>query len=153
MFRLSALYRYPIKSSAAESLERVALDALGVVGDRRWMAVDTETGRFFTQRLLPQLGRIQARWAAPEVLRLNAPGMSELSLEVPAADANLRGVTVWRDTLQAPDAGDAAADWLTRFLGRPTRLVHIPERARGRSIPATPNRGRRCISPTVSRCC
>ncbi|HBO0459706.1 TPA: MOSC N-terminal beta barrel domain-containing protein, partial [Pseudomonas aeruginosa] len=56
MFRLSALYRYPIKSSAAESLERVALDALGVVGDRRWMAVDTETGRFFTQRLLPQLG-------------------------------------------------------------------------------------------------
>ncbi|MBF3060113.1 MOSC domain-containing protein, partial [Pseudomonas aeruginosa] len=107
MFRLSALYRYPIKSSAAESLERVALDALGVVGDRRWMAVDTETGRFFTQRLLPQLGRIQARWAAPEVLRLNAPGMSELSLEVPAADANLRGVTVWRDTLQAPDAGDA----------------------------------------------
>ena len=133
MFRLSALYRYPIKSSAAESLERVALDALGVVGDRRWMAVDTETGRFFTQRLLPQLGRIQARWAAPEVLRLNAPGMSELSLEVPAADANLRGVTVWRDTLQAPDAGDAAADWLTRFLGRPTRLVHIPE-ARARQV-------------------
>ena len=42
MFRLSALYRYPIKSSAAESLERVALDALGVVGDRRWMAVDTK---------------------------------------------------------------------------------------------------------------
>ena len=78
--------------------------------------------------------------------------MSELSLEVPAADTNLRGVTVWRDTLQAPDAGDAAADWLTRFLGRPTRLVHIPE-ARARSIPATPNRGRRCISPTVSRCC
>ncbi|MDY1447406.1 MOSC domain-containing protein [Pseudomonas aeruginosa] len=133
MFRLSALYRYPIKSSAAESLERVALDALGVVGDRRWMAVDTETGRFFTQRLLPQLGRIQARWAAPEVLRLNAPGMSELSLEVPAADANLRGVTVWRDTLQAPDAGDAAADWMTRFLGRPTRLVHIPE-ARARQV-------------------
>lgn len=152
MFRLSALYRYPIKSSAAESLERVALDALGVVGDRRWMAVDTETGRFFTQRLLPQLGRIQARWAAPEVLRLNAPGMSELSLEVPAADANLRGVTVWRDTLQAPDAGDAAADWLT--LPRPPDAPGAhSRRARGRSIPATPSRGRRCISPTVSRCC
>ncbi len=133
MFRLSALYRYPIKSSAAESLERVALDALGVVGDRRWMAVDTETGRFFTQRLLPQLGRIQARWAAPEVLRLNAPGMSELSLEVPASGA----CKVSRQTVTprrlASAAGDAAADWMTRFLGRPTRLVHIPE-ARARQV-------------------
>ena len=42
-------------------------------------------------------------------------------------DDALRGVTIWRDSLQVPDAGEAAADWLSRFLGRPCRLVEIPE--------------------------
>ena len=65
MFRLSALYRYPIKSSAAESLG-ASLDALGVVGDRRWMAV-VETGRFFTQRLLRSWGVSERAGRRPEV--------------------------------------------------------------------------------------
>lgn len=93
MLRLSTLYRYPTKSPITEPLECAALDTLGAIGNRCWMTVDTETRRFFTQRLLPQLGRIQARRVASEVLRLDTPGISELSLEVPTVDANLCGVT------------------------------------------------------------
>ncbi|MCL6691988.1 MOSC domain-containing protein [Pseudomonas sp. R3.Fl] len=128
MITLSALYRYPLKSGQFEPLERIGLDALGLQGDRRWMVVEASNGRFLTQRLLPQLGRIEARWQdGGQALRLRAPGMEDLLVAVPGVDDALRGVTIWRDSLQVPDAGDAAADWLSRFLGRPCRLVEIPE--------------------------
>jgi uncharacterized protein YcbX len=128
MYSLSELYRYPVKSTAYESLESVHLDALGLEGDRRWMVVEAANGRFLTQRLLPQMGRIEARWQEGfSTLRLRGPGMDDLLVEVPGSDENLRGVMIWRDMLQVPDAGDAAAQWLSTFLGRGVRLVQIPE--------------------------
>ncbi|MCP1647606.1 MOSC domain-containing protein [Pseudomonas nitroreducens] len=134
MYTLSELYRYPVKSTAYEPLESVRLDALGLEGDRRWMVVDSANGRFLTQRLLPQMGRIEARWQGDfQMLRLRAPGMDDLLVEVPGRDDNLRGVLIWRDMLQVPDAGDAAAQWLSTFLQRDVRLVQIPE-ARARQV-------------------
>jgi len=50
MLRLSALYRYPLKSGKGETLQQVSLDKLGLDGDRRWMLVDEASGRFLTQR-------------------------------------------------------------------------------------------------------
>ena len=52
MLRLSALYRYPLKSGKGESLQQITLDKLGLDGDRRWMLVD-ENGGFMTQRTNP----------------------------------------------------------------------------------------------------
>jgi len=37
MLRLSALYRFPVKSLGGEVLQRAAVDGLGLVGDRRRM--------------------------------------------------------------------------------------------------------------------
>lgn len=131
MLHLSGLYRYPLKSAAGEALPEAMLDALGVQGDRRWMVVDAESGRFLTQRLLAQMTQLQARWLGSTALQLSAPGMPELSVVVPDQQAPLRGVTIWRDSLQVPDAGDAAAQWLSRVLGRACRLVHVsPAQAR-----------------------
>lgn len=128
MLTLSELYRYPVKSTANEPLQSIRLDALGLEGDRRWMVVEAANGRFLTQRLLPQMGRIEARWEDGfGALRLSAPGMDDLVVEVPGRDDNLRGVIIWRDMLQVPDAGDAAAQWLSTFLARPVRLVQMPE--------------------------
>lgn len=127
MLHLSGLYRYPLKSAAGEALHETALDALGVQGDRRWMVVDAETGRFLTQRLLTQMTRLQARWLGGTHLQLSAPGMAELQVAVPDEQAPLRGVTIWRDSLQVPDAGEAAAQWLSQFLGRACRLVQVSE--------------------------
>jgi uncharacterized protein YcbX len=128
MYSLSELYRYPVKSAAYEPLESVRLDALGLEGDRRWMVVEAANGRFLTQRLLPQMGRIEARWQDDfHGLRLRAPGMQDIFVPVPERDANLRGVLIWRDTLQVPDAGDEVAQWLSSFLGRDVRLVQMPE--------------------------
>ena len=123
---LSALYRYPLKSARGESLQRAQLDALGLAGDRRWMVVDAPRGRFLSQRQLPQMARLQARWQGSDLV-LDAPGMSELTVAIPAADASLREVSVWDDSLSEPDAGEPAASWLSEWLGRPCRLVQVPE--------------------------
>lgn len=130
---LSGLYRYPLKSAAGESLQETRLDALGVLGDRRWMVVDAESGRFLTQRLLAQMTQLRARWQGAEQLLLSAPGMPDLQVAVPDQQAALRGVSIWRDSLQVPDAGEAAALWLSQWLGRACRLVQVPE-SRARQV-------------------
>lgn len=131
---LSELYRYPVKSGQGQSLQASAVDYLGLQGDRRWMVVEAENGRFLTQRAWPQLGRLQASHGEAGQLLLQAPGQAPLEVPIPAADDDLRGVTIWRDTLRVPDAGDEAAAWLSQLLGKPVRLVHCPE-PRARYLP------------------
>lgn len=114
-------------------MQHARLDGLGLVGDRRWMIVDRESGRFLTQRLLPQLTQLRADWLDAEHLLLRVAGRPDLSVAVPAEDAPLRGVTVWSDSLHVPDAGDAAAHWLSDWLGRACRLVQVPA-ARARQV-------------------
>ena len=129
--RLSALYRYPLKSGQGESLQQITLDKLGLDGDRRWMLVDEASGRFLTQRAVAQMSQLSALYNERGGLTLSAPGHSAIDVALPGADAELRGVTIWRDTLRVPDAGAAAAAWVSDFVGKPTRLVQVPlERAR-----------------------
>ena len=130
MLQLTGLYRYPLKSCAAEAMQHALIDELGLHGDRRWLVVDTGNGRFLTQRLLPQLGRIKASWQGDNLL-LEAPAMPALPVLLPDANSPLREVTVWSDSLQVPDAGDVAARWVSNYLQRDCRLVQVPaERAR-----------------------
>lgn len=129
--RLSALYRYPLKSGQGESLQQITLDKLGLDGDRRWMLVDEASGRFLTQRAVAQMSQLSALYNERGGLTLSAPGHSAIDVALPGADAELRGGTIWRDTLRVPDAGAAAAAWVSDFVGKPTRLVQVPlERAR-----------------------
>jgi uncharacterized protein YcbX len=131
MLRLSALYRYPLKSGKPEILQSIGLDKLGLEGDRRWMLVDEASGRFLTQRAEAKMSQLSALWNAQGGLTLSAPDHTALDIALPQDDAELRGVTIWRDTLRVPDAGDAAARWVSDFIGKPTRLVQVPlDRAR-----------------------
>ena len=131
MLHLSSIYRFPLKSGKGESLSQVCLDKLGVEGDRRWMLVDEASGRFLTQRSHPQMSQLSALWNAKGGLTLTTEGFEALDVPLPQADSDLRGVTIWRDTLRVPDAGDEAAQWLSRFINQSVRLVHVPlERAR-----------------------
>ncbi|MFJ4143681.1 MOSC domain-containing protein [Pseudomonas sp. NPDC089734] len=136
MLRLSSLYRFPLKSCKPEVLQRASFDELGLAGDRRWMLVDASNGRFFTQRALPHMSQLSVLWNAAGGVTLSAPGLPPLDVAIPSGiESGLRGVTVWRDTLQVPDAGEEAAAWVSEFIGKPTRMVHVPlERAR--SLPS-----------------
>ncbi|MFC6336749.1 MOSC domain-containing protein [Pseudomonas sp. CCM 7891] len=126
MLRLSALYRYPLKSGKGEALQQVGLDKLGLDGDRRWMLVDEPSGRFLTQRAFARMSQLSAVWNNAGGLTLSAVGHPTLDVPLPGSEAELRGVTIWRDTLRVPDAGDEAAAWVSEFIGKPTRLVQVP---------------------------
>lgn len=131
MLRLSALYRYPLKSGKVDVLKSADLDKLGLDGDRRWMLVDEASGRLLTQRAEAKMSQLSALWNAQGGLTLNAPEHSPIDIALPGNDAELRGVTIWRDTLRVPDAGEEAARWVSDFIGKPTRLVQVPlDRAR-----------------------
>lgn len=131
MLRLSALYRYPLKSGKGEILQQASLDKLGLEGDRRWMLVDEASGRFLSQRVAGRMSQLSALWNAEGGLTLSAPDCSPIDIALPGRDAELRGVTIFRDSLRVPDAGDEAGAWVSEFIGKSTRLVQIPfDRAR-----------------------
>lgn len=126
--KLSALYHYPIKSCAPLPAERLALGPRGPEADRRWMVVDAD-GRFVTGRQQPRMVLLQAR-PQDTGLALSAPGLADLHVATPGPDAARISSTVWKDCVDAQDAGDAAAEWLSAFLGQPVRLVHMDQAAR-----------------------
>ena len=90
------------------------------------MLVDEASVRFLTQRAEAKMSQLSALWNAQGGLTLSAPGHVALDVPLPEEDTDLRGVTILRDTLRVPDAGHAAARWLSDFIGKPTRLVQVP---------------------------
>lgn len=119
---VAALYIHPVKSCAPVQLDAASLDRLGFVDDRRLMVVSAEplggNHSFVTQRQEPRLCLVRAELSA-EVVRLSAPGKPLLAvpLRPPHPQSELR-VRVWSDTgLRAVDLGEAAAAWLSSFLG------------------------------------
>lgn len=142
---LSGIFLYPIKSCRGLSLSAAQVEPRGLRADRRYMIVD-EAGRFLTQRELPRLALLQpvprtaagqtqeqaAQAGLPHGLLLTAPGRDPLPLPgaLRPGDGAPRDVVVWEDRCAAVDAGDAAAAWLGGALGRPCRLVYLPDESR-----------------------
>ena len=119
------LFIYPVKSCAGIAVREARLVASGLQWDRAWMVTDMD-GALRTQRELPRMVLIQPALAGDELL-LDAPGMPQLRLPacaLPCGGAETRA-RVWRDTVAARDMGEAAADWFSRFLGVPCRLVRF----------------------------
>ncbi len=127
MIRITSLHIYPLKGGRGIAVDQFDLDRFGPRDDRRWMVVDPD-GALVTQR---EFGRLCQVGAVPETasLRLTAPGQSPLTVPRPRTGATTRVVRVWDDHVGAVDLGDEAAQWLTGFLGAPTRLVYCPDDA------------------------
>ncbi|HDK38605.1 MAG TPA: MOSC domain-containing protein, partial [Thiolapillus brandeum] len=121
--RLSALYRYPVKSLRGEMLDAAEVGVRGLLHDRHWMLVN-EQGRFLTQRELPRMVLVRPK-VLGKALLLRAPGMPEIEI-LPGFDEDL-AVQVWRDQCLARVMNPAADEWLSRFLGQSCRLVYLPD--------------------------
>lgn len=101
------------------------IDALGFVGDRRFLVVD-DSGKFQTQRVLPRMACIEAR-LGPGTLTLSAAGAGSVSVATATdSSAPLRTVSVWKsEGLLAEDCGTAVSAWLSDFLATRLHLVRI----------------------------
>lgn len=125
---ISQLAIYPVKSMRQIPLKKSEIDMGGLKHDRRWMVVDAN-GVMLTQRQLARLCLIQPELINPEIdcsLLLHAPDMPDIKVSVPDGAAK-RKVKVWLDEVSACDGGDDIAQWLSRFLNVPCRLVYFPD--------------------------
>jgi uncharacterized protein YcbX len=125
---LSGLFVYPVKSLRGFSVTSAELDALGLVGDRRFIVIDG-SGRFLTQRTLPRMALVCTALSA-DTLTLSAAGCGDVRIMRNSDSAvRLRTVSVWgSEDLQAEDCGDSAATWLSDFLRVQCRLLRAGPR-------------------------
>ncbi len=117
--KVTELFVHPIKSCAGNSVAAMDFDGVGPSGDRRWMVVDRD-GRFVTQRTHPVLQSVTVKLRS-DGLSVSRPGGESLVIESSLEDR--LEVVVWKDTVEAADAGDAAAAWFSELLEEPVRLV------------------------------
>lgn len=126
--RLVSLFFYPVKSLRGIALQRAPVDGRGIHFDRHWMVVDAKGG-FVTQRQHPRMALVRTA-LTPAGLRLSAPGMLDLEVEFEPEDGEQKRVQVWGDHCLAQGSGQAAADWLSQFLGLDCQLYFMPETTR-----------------------
>ncbi|EGD58126.1 MOSC domain-containing protein [Novosphingobium nitrogenifigens DSM 19370] len=130
---VSGLYLYPVKSLGGGALDRATVEPMGLSGDRRWM-VTNPVGRFLTRRELPAMARLSAA-VTDFGLVLSHPEAGDHAVAIPG-EGDWHDVQVWRDHLDARDAGGDVAQWLSGVLGRDVRLVWMPETVRRPVDPA-----------------
>jgi uncharacterized protein YcbX len=126
MISVSELNIYPVKSLAGLGLQSVSLDRFGFTGDRRWMVVN-EKRRFLSQREIEAMALISVE-LTQEGIRL-AARVGAVSVPQPSPAARSVRVQVWEDSVNALDAGDEAARWLSEVLAADCRLVYMGEDA------------------------
>jgi uncharacterized protein YcbX len=130
MAAVASLHLYPVKSCAGLTLQSAVLGPAGLesdgVGDREWMVVTAADGEFLTQRQAPRMALILPAIEA-DALVLRAPGMPEARIARAgvASGGAMRDVRLWNHSCRAFDEGDAAAAWLSDFLGRTVRLARF----------------------------
>lgn len=131
--RVAALWRYPVKSMAAERLERAELSWHGLAGDRRWAFVrDLPAGNGFpwlTIREQPGLVRYRPWIAEPDrpdasPVLVTTPSGEELDVADPALAAELGdGVRVMKvhrglfDSAPLSVLSTQSVDGVSRLLG------------------------------------
>lgn len=151
MPKLTALFLYPVKALRGFAVQEASFDALGLVGDRRFLVVDPQ-GRFLTQRTQPRMARLATALQAGHLVLSDESGASlEVPLQASEPCPTLK-VSVWSASdLLAEDCGDKAAAWLSQRLGQNCRLVRAGA-AYDRRIPShrLPPRSDPAPEPSVS---
>ncbi|MDO8594190.1 MAG: MOSC domain-containing protein [bacterium] len=154
--KIANLFVYPIKSCGGISLGELQLTPAGPVWDRMFVLTD-ENGVFLSQRTAPRMclihtdvgdnpngppGSVAVFVEAPGMPREFIPlSLGEFFRSGDAGAFRERSITIHKDTCGGIDLGDHYAEWFTKFLGTPCRLVRQVSRIpRNRKISALANR-------------
>lgn len=125
--RLAGLFRYPIKSTAGETLSASWADEEGLEGDRRYMVVRPD-GVFVTARSHPQLQRVSTTLFDDGIV-LHHAALEDLTLHHANFLAEPLSTQVWGDQFAGLTTTEAADAWLSEALGEPVRLLWLGERS------------------------
>jgi uncharacterized protein YcbX len=125
---VASIHTYLVKGCRRLNHDRAQVEPWGLAGDRRWMVVDPE-GHHVTQREAARLALVHPVPRPDGGLLLRTAGMPDLDVPEPT-DRQLVDVTVWRSTLAASLAGEAADAWLGEVLDRKVRLVWLDDPTR-----------------------
>lgn len=128
MPRLQSIDIYPIKGTRRLAREEAEVERRGLVGDRRWMLVDS-AGVFLSQRTRPRMALLRTE-PNGTAMTVTAPGMPPLTLSRPQPPAARATVQIWNDAVAALPAAAEAHAWFSRFLEQPCRLVFMDNEAR-----------------------
>jgi uncharacterized protein len=127
MLTITGLYIYPIKSLGGISLQEATLSDRGFQYDRRWMLVD-ENGRFLSQREVAQMALLKVSLHEQGLLVTHSgkPG-TELLIPFESGTTDTMMVEVWSDRCRARLVSTEADAWFSEQLGRPCKLVFMPD--------------------------
>lgn len=122
--RVTGLYVHPIKSCRGIAVSNAIVTRRGLANDRRYMVTD-DTGRFLSQRELPEMACIATRLERDGIV---AEVSGHRSLLVPFAldEGERREVSVWRHRGPAV-VHELGSAWFSVVLERPTWLVYLPD--------------------------
>ncbi|ONI72975.1 hypothetical protein ALI144C_44230 [Actinosynnema sp. ALI-1.44] len=123
MGRVVELIRYIVKGCAGESLQRSAAGPMGLADDRLYMVVD-QNGKFITQRTMAKMALVRPS-LGDGTIKLAAPGFDDAEFDV-VHDGEQLEVVLHKWTGKAVDQGTGPAEWFSRFMGEPVRLVRVP---------------------------
>ncbi|MEO1451104.1 MAG: MOSC N-terminal beta barrel domain-containing protein, partial [Bacteroidota bacterium] len=123
--KVSAIFRYPVKSLAGQSYQTLTVDSRGFLHDRRWMLIDAQ-GNKLTQREDARLAFLQAE-VLDQTLRIT-DRRDQTFTEVPL-NASGTGIVVdvWGTSCETELVSPEADVWLSTRLEQPVRLVHQPD--------------------------
>lgn len=127
MAKLTHIFRFPVKSSAPQSLKTVELAHLGLAGDRRWMLVDQASGKFITGREYGALVQLRVDYlTAGDYSRIELSWPNGTPLCATPTKARRR-VELWGSTIEAAIAEPAVNRSLSDWLNRDVDLVYFDE--------------------------
>lgn len=128
---LAGIYIYPIKSCRGLSLMQSSVTNCGLLYDRRWMLVDLNH-TFISQRKIPRMALIAVKMDDDQLI-ITAPGASALKIPLNQPSSLRLQVNIWKDSCQAIDCGEDAAQWFSNYLEQNCRLVFMPDES-GRMV-------------------
>lgn len=125
---VAGLFRYPVKSTAGQALQRVQVGEEGLEADRRYMVAKPD-GTFLTARRYPALLRIAAE-PIDGGLRITHPELPDIEAHENEFAAEPIATAVWRDEFEALTTTRALDEWFSAAIGDPVKLLWVGRRSR-----------------------
>ncbi|MEV6652523.1 MOSC N-terminal beta barrel domain-containing protein [Streptomyces sp. NPDC051219] len=129
---LQSLHVHPVKSVAGCAPGEVVMEPWGPAGDRRWTLIDSDS-KVVTQRQQPRLALASAEPLPGGGVRLTAPGLEPLTVDVPEPSGT-SVMEIFGRKVEAVPAHEVAHAWFSEYLAAPVRLMHLDDPAHRRPL-------------------